>query len=99
MLAATRRYQERSDLVTGFLADDSVVITGHGSVLSAPLYRAFTDWCAPQGEEPRMSAKVFAEALAKRRYTGRHTRAGKLWQSITLVDERRSSQDRDSGDG
>jgi len=87
VLAATRRYQLDSDMLARFLADESTVCDGHGSVGSAELYRAFTAWCRGEGEPTEMTNKAFSEALENRGYVRKATNTGKRWQRLSLVPD------------
>jgi len=86
VLKATRKYQQDSDILARFLADESVVITGHGSAKSGELYREFTVWLRVQGEDIEMTNKAFSEGLEKRGYTKKRSSSGQRWDQITIVN-------------
>ena len=96
VLNATRKYQLDSDLLARFLADEEAVCLGHGSVNSAVLYRAFTDWCKAEGEEAGMTNKAFTEALEGRGHRKKRTNTGAMWDHIMVVDK---TPGRDPSDG
>ncbi len=87
VLNATRKYQLDSDLLARFLADEEAVCLGHGSVNSAVLYRAFTDWCKQEGEEAGMSNKAFTEAMEGRGFSKKRTKAGAMWDQVMVVEK------------
>jgi phage/plasmid-associated DNA primase len=93
VLAATRKYQLDSDTVARFIADESVVCDGHGTVGSADLYRAFVAWSKGEGEPTELTAKAFSESLENRGYRRQKTSKNNQWRDVSLVpdeDDRRS---------
>ncbi|WP_192808700.1 phage/plasmid primase, P4 family [Actinomadura montaniterrae] len=85
VLAATRKYQLDSDVLARFLADEEAVVLGHGSVNSAVLYKAFTQWCKEQGEDVQMTNKAFTEALEGRGHRKKRTNTGAVWEHIMIT--------------
>ena len=86
VLAATRKYQLDSDILARFLADEDAVVTGHGSVGSAALYKAFTQWCKTEGEEVQMTNKAFTEAMEVRGHRKKRASTGIVWEHVMIVD-------------
>jgi putative DNA primase/helicase len=86
VLAATRKYEHDSDVLARFLDDESVVVRGHGSVASGALYKRFQEWARAEGEPTEMTNKAFTEALEKRGFTRKKTRAGAVWQQIMIAE-------------
>jgi putative DNA primase/helicase len=85
VLEATRRYQLDSDVLARFLADESAVLQGHGSVGSTQLYHAFVDWVRSEGEHLQMTNKAFTQAMEIRGYRNKRLSSGKSWQGLSLV--------------
>ncbi|MBA2768505.1 MAG: hypothetical protein H0U35_05135 [Sporichthyaceae bacterium] len=83
--AATRKYQLDSDTISRFLANESVVCLGHGTVGSADLYRAFVAWSKGEGEPTELTNKAFSEAMENRGYSKRHGMRGQQWSGLSLV--------------
>lgn len=84
VLDATERYRLDSDVIARFLADESVVVHGHGSVGSGQLYKAFMSWQRAQGEDMPMSNKALSKAMEVRGYRKKSTSAGATWQGLSL---------------
>lgn len=82
---ATRKYKLDSDVLARFLADESVVVQGHGSVSSSTLYKAFKDWSRAQGEETDLSNRAFTDALQLRGYERQRDRNGASWMALMLA--------------
>lgn len=87
VIEATRQYQMDSDILARFLADDDVVVVGHGQVRSSELYNAYTNWCRGQGEPQDQTNKAFTEALETRGYRKQRTKRGAIWQSLMLAKQ------------
>jgi len=92
VLAATRKYQLDSDTVARFIADESVVCDGHGTVGSADLYRAFVTWSKGEGEPTELTNKAFSEAVETRGYSRKHGNKGKKWNGLSLVPDEDSNR-------
>ena len=92
VLAATRKYQLDSDTIARFIADESVVCAGHGTVGSADLYRAFVAWSKGEGEPTELTNKAFSEAVEARGYSKRHGNKGKKWSGLSLVPDEDSNR-------
>ncbi len=87
VLAATEKYRLDSDILARFLADEAAVRLGHGSVASARLYKAFSDWARAEGEDVQMTNKAFTEAMVLRKFERRRGSAGQAWQGLMLTPE------------
>lgn len=87
VLAATRKYQQDSDVLARFLDDENGVVLRMGQVKSSDLYKAFTDWARSEGEDVALSNKAFSEQVEKHGFKRVHTRTGKLWQSLSLASQ------------
>jgi putative DNA primase/helicase len=87
---ATRKYQQDSDLLARYLAEETGrVMLGHGSVRSAELYADFTAWARAEGEDVQLSGRAFSEQLDQRGYKRKRTSAGQAWQQIMLTPDPR----------
>lgn len=98
VLAATRRYQQDSDALARFLADESVVLTGMGRAPAGPLYEAFQQWCRAEGEATDITKTAFGKALEKQGYEAGRSESSRFWKKITLV-QNDHQQDRYGHDG
>jgi putative DNA primase/helicase len=86
--AATRKYQEDSDLIARYLAEDTGrVVLGHGRVASAALYDDFKRWVAGEGEDLNLSNKAFSEQLELRGFRKKRASGGQAWQGLMLAPD------------
>lgn len=86
VLAATRKYQQDSDLVARFLAPETgEVVTGHGSVASSLLYKRFIRWATGEGEEAQLTNREFTAKLELHGFKRKRTSAGQSWQGLMLA--------------
>lgn len=86
VLAATRKYQQDSDLLARFLAEDTgQVMLGHGSCSSSVLYKTFLRWAVGEGEDAQLTNRGFTEQLELRGFKRRRTSAGQSWQHVMLA--------------
>lgn len=96
---ATRKYQQDSDLLARFLAEESgQVVVGHGTVRSAELYGRFKRWCSREGEEAQLSNRAFTEQMETHGHKRQRTKHGAVWQSICLASESDDDDDDPRGE-
>lgn len=82
---ATASYRGESDMLSLFLGE-CCTENPTVSVRSQMLYDAWTDWCRREGVEHPGSQVMFARRLTDRGYDKQHTRTGKYWHGIGLLD-------------
>ena len=84
VVTATEEYRKESDVLGRFLSERcEQVLTDE--TRSAILYHAFEDWCDSNGERPG-TQMAFSTELTNRGYDKKHTRHGKVWKGLRLVD-------------
>jgi putative DNA primase/helicase len=80
---ATDSYRAESDALARFL--DQRCLTGpHFHVKSSELFRAWSKWCADEGEEARTQT-WFSTELVNRGFDKRPTSTGKVWDGLGLA--------------
>jgi putative DNA primase/helicase len=86
---ATAAFRAESDALARFL--DERCLTGHGTVGSTELFRAWDKWCGDQGEEPG-SQKAFTTALENRGFDKFKDGTGRVrWRRLGLAGEDETS--------
>lgn len=86
VLRATGSYQQRSDPVARFVADDEYVMAGPGcSATTRELYAAWQPWAIAQGEDG-LSEKAFSTELERLGYEAKRTNRGKVWQGLGVLN-------------
>lgn len=85
VLAATRKYQEASDILARFLDDENGVVLRMGQVKSGELYKAFTTWAKAEGEDVNITNKAFTQQLEKRGFKRAHKSSGAWWQGLSVA--------------
>lgn len=85
VLRATNGYQQRSDPVARFVADDEYVTRGAGAHgTTRELYAAWQRFAIADGAEA-ISEKAFAGELQRLGYDKRHTKIGAVWAGLGAV--------------
>ncbi|MGN6413943.1 DNA primase family protein [Flexivirga sp.] len=85
VLRATSAYQQRSDPVARFLADDEYIERGPGlQSRTRELYAAYQRFQIADAAEP-MTEKAFSGELARLGYESSKTKIGKVWRGLQTV--------------
>jgi len=85
VVSATDTYRAEMDVIERFLTEECTV-DSHGTVNVTKLFQAFTDWCAGNAEQLRLSAQNFSARLKNRGFENKHTNKGNVWVGICLND-------------
>ena len=85
VVSATDTYRAEMDVIERFLTEECTV-DSHGTVNVTKLFQAFTDWCAGNAEQLRLSAQNFSARLKNRGFEHDHTKKGNVWVGIYLND-------------
>jgi putative DNA primase/helicase len=87
VLAATKNYQQESDLVGQFV-EERCALDSSATARANLLYLAFTSWCEAQGigsgSPDRLSGKAFGSRMSAR-FDKDHDREGCFYKGISLV--------------
>lgn len=86
VLRATNAYQERSDPVARFVADDEFVTTGHvAPATTRELYSAWQKFALADGAEP-ISERQFSSELERLGYSKKRTNRGRVWAGLGVAE-------------
>jgi putative DNA primase/helicase len=81
---ATENYREEMDIIGRFLAEQCI-IAPNVQCQSRTLYQAYVEWCEANGEHA-LSEKHFALHLQERGFRKVHTKNGKVWLGVGLLE-------------
>lgn len=83
----TAEYQQRSDVLSRFLAERTMTTSSYGTVAARDLFTAWADWCRENREpiEAVGNENSFAESMATRGFTKKRNNTGQVYRGLMLL--------------